>query len=128
MTVRLLGLSRQFWHIWGRGIGDLDDAFLQNGARSWTTLGIEGYRVKRFSRFDLELMTRGRRGSVNQLMAFKTAYVYEALIKQLSRALHDCIEHRLHFSGRTADDIEHVAGGRLILERFLQLGCTRLHL
>src|SRR5262245_44393940 len=113
MTERMLGLSSQFRRIRGRGIRDLNDAFLQDGARSGTTLGIERYRKERFFRFNLELITDGSRGSVNQLMAFEAAYDYEALIKQLCRTIHDLIEYRLHFSGRAANDIEHVTGGRL---------------
>src|SRR6516225_6911193 len=101
---RLLEISHRFRHIWGRGIRDLDDAFLQDGARSGSTLGIEGYRVERFNRFDVLLMTGGRRGSVNQLMSFETDYAYHARIKQPCCAFHDRIEHRLHFSGRAAND------------------------
>ena len=35
--------------------------------------------------------------------------------------LNQLVEHRLQIEGRAADDLEHVGGGRLLLERFAQL-------
>jgi hypothetical protein len=35
--------------------------------------------------------------------------------------LDQCIEHRLQVEGGAADDLEHVGGGGLLLERFAQL-------
>ena len=35
--------------------------------------------------------------------------------------LDQCIEHRLQVEGRAADDLEHVGGGGLLLQRFAQL-------
>src|SRR5262245_29291501 len=43
-----------------------------------------------------------------------------------SRALRDRVEHRLGICRRTADDVEHFAGGSLVFERFLQLPFARL--
>ncbi len=46
---------------------------------------------------------------------------------QALRGLGDRVEHRLNLRGRSADDVEHVAGRRLILQCFLQLlvrACT----
>ena len=33
----------------------------------------------------------------------------------------DCVQHRLHIGGRSADDVEHVAGRGLIFERFFEV-------
>jgi hypothetical protein len=33
-----------------------------------------------------------------------------------------CVQHRLHVSGRAADDVEYVAGRGLVFERFVALG------
>ena len=38
------------------------------------------------------------------------------------------VEDRLHFGWRTADNIEHLARRSLLLQRFLQLARSRLHL
>ena len=37
------------------------------------------------------------------------------------RRLHQRVEHRLQIEGRAADDLEHVGGGGLLLQRFAQL-------
>ena len=41
---------------------------------------------------------------------------------------HDRVEDRLDRCRRAADDIEHLAGGSLVLERFLEIARARLHL
>jgi hypothetical protein len=38
------------------------------------------------------------------------------------------LEHRLQLSRRTGDDLEHLGGCRLLLQRLAQLACSRLHL
>ena len=38
------------------------------------------------------------------------------------------VEHRLQIEGRAADDLKHVGGGGLLLQRFAQVVCARLHL
>ena len=38
------------------------------------------------------------------------------------------IEHCLQIEGRPADDLQHVCGGGLLLQRFRQLARARLHL
>ena len=47
---------------------------------------------------------------------------------QARRRLHDSVEDRLELRWRAADDVQHVACGRLVLERLLQLPRARLHL
>src|SRR5262249_49854461 len=37
-------------------------------------------------------------------------------IAQWGRRLHQCVEHRLQIEGRTADHLEHVGGGGLLLQ------------
>ena len=39
----------------------------------------------------------------------------------------DFIEHWLQLAGRTRDDLQHLAGGSLVVERLLQLARARLH-
>src|SRR5262249_37929957 len=43
-------------------------------------------------------------------------------------ALYDCIEHRLHVSGRAADDTEHLGRSRLMLQCFPQFCIALLDL
>jgi hypothetical protein len=38
-----------------------------------------------------------------------------------SRRFDYCVQHRLHIGGRAADDVEHVAGRRLVFERFFEV-------
>ena len=42
-------------------------------------------------------------------------------LAQLRRGFDQCIEHRLQIEGRAADDLEHVGGGGLLLQRLAQL-------
>ena len=42
-------------------------------------------------------------------------------LAQSRRRLDQRIEHRLQVEGRAADDLEHVGGGGLLLQRFAQL-------
>ena len=42
-------------------------------------------------------------------------------LAQLCGRLDQRIEHRLQIEGRTADDLEHVGGGGLLLQQFAQL-------
>src|SRR5262245_64792369 len=42
-------------------------------------------------------------------------------LAQSSRRLHQRVQHRLQIEGRAADDLEHVGGGGLLLQRFAQL-------
>ena len=42
-------------------------------------------------------------------------------LAQASSRLHQRIEYRLQIEGRAADDLEHVGGGGLLLQRFAQL-------
>ena len=42
-------------------------------------------------------------------------------IAQPRRRLHQRIEHSLQVEGRTADDLQHICGGGLLLQRFAQL-------
>ena len=42
-------------------------------------------------------------------------------LAQSRRRLDQRIEHRLQIEGRAADDLEHVGGGGLLLQRFAQL-------
>ena len=39
-------------------------------------------------------------------------------VTQPRRRLDQCIEHGLQIEGRPADDLEHVGGGGLLLQRF----------
>src|SRR5262249_8633008 len=39
-----------------------------------------------------------------------------------------CIEHGLQIEGRAADDLEHVGGGGLLLQRLRQIAIARLQL
>jgi len=48
-------------------------------------------------------------------------------IAQPSGRFHQRVEHGLQIEGRTADDLEHVGGGGLLLQRFAQLGGALLH-
>src|SRR5262245_46176508 len=43
------------------------------------------------------------------------------------RRLGERIEHRLQIEGRAADDLAHVGGGSLLLQRFGELARARLH-
>ena len=47
---------------------------------------------------------------------------------QPRRRLDQRVEHRLQIEGRAADDLEHVGGGGLLLQRFGQIVGARLHL
>ena len=38
------------------------------------------------------------------------------------------VEHRLKFAGRTGDDLQHLGGGGLLLQRLGELARARLHL
>ena len=49
-------------------------------------------------------------------------------LAETRRRLDDGVEHRLQLAGRAADDVEHVAGRGLVLERLRQLARARLHL
>src|SRR5262249_40152113 len=44
-----------------------------------------------------------------------------------SRRLGERVEHRLQIEGRAADDLEHVGGGSLLLQRFGELARACLH-
>ena len=47
---------------------------------------------------------------------------------QARRRLHERVEHGLQVEGRAADDLEHVGGRGLLLQRFTQVFRARLHL
>ncbi len=49
-------------------------------------------------------------------------------LAQPCRRLERGLEHRLQIEGRAADDLEHIGGGGLLLQRFGQLARARLHL
>ena len=42
-------------------------------------------------------------------------------IDQLAAALEDLVEHRLRVGDRAADDLQHLGGGGLLLQRLLRL-------
>ena len=46
---------------------------------------------------------------------------------QARRRLHERVEHRLQIKSRAADDLEHIGGCGLLLQRFLQLARPLLH-
>ena len=47
-------------------------------------------------------------------------------LAQTRRRLDEGVEHRLQIEGRAADDLEHVGGGGLLLQRFAQIVCALL--
>ncbi len=49
-------------------------------------------------------------------------------LAQPSRRFHQRVEHGLQIEGRAADDLQHVGGGGLLLQRLGQLLRARLHL
>src|SRR5207342_1838747 len=53
--------------------------------------------------------------------ALRSAYRHRVRLAQLGGRPDEGIEHRLEVEGRAADDLEHVGGGGLLLERFAQL-------
>ena len=54
-------------------------------------------------------------------VAFRTMDRCHVGLAQSGRRLDQRIEHRLQIEGRAADDLEHVGGGGLLLQRFAQL-------
>src|SRR6516165_9515535 len=61
----------------------------------------------------------GRRGIVT--VAFRTEDLSPIRLAQPRRRLDQRLENRLQIEGRAADDLEHVGGGRLLLQRLAQL-------
>src|SRR5262249_16036747 len=49
-----------------------------------------------------------------------SAYDDHIRLTQPRRRFDQCVEHRLQLKGRAADDLEHVSGGGLLLQRFTQ--------
>src|SRR5262245_43187102 len=49
-------------------------------------------------------------------------------LAQMRRRLDQSVKHRLQIEGRAADDLEHVGGGGLLLQRFGEIACARLQL
>ena len=47
---------------------------------------------------------------------------------QPSRQFGQCVEHGLQIEGRAADNLEHIGGGGLLLQRFGQIVGACLHL
>ena len=53
---------------------------------------------------------------------------HEGRAAQLARRFRERRQHRLQIEGRTADDLEHIGGRGLLLQRFLEVARLRLHL
>ena len=67
------------------------------------------------------IMRYGTRMSArNHVVALAESQHHVVDPANLSRALDDGVEHRLHVRGRAADDAEHLGRRRLMLQRFAQ--------
>src|SRR5262245_11276850 len=54
-------------------------------------------------------------------VALRSTYDDRVRLAKARRRFHECVEHRLQIEGRAADDLEHVGGGGLLLQRLAQL-------
>src|SRR5215471_6768503 len=55
------------------------------------------------------------------IFALRSTYVHRVRLTQAGGRLDKCIEHGLQIESRAADDLEHVSGSGLLLQRFTQL-------
>ena len=63
---------------------------------------------------------RTRDKAVDLALAYCDPYGFDA--EKPGGRFDYCVQHRLHIGGRAADDVEHVAGRGLVLERLVALG------
>ena len=66
-------------------------------------------------------------GSLFELLSYlahATKQPHMVGVAKSGRRLGQRIEHGLQIEGRAADDLEHVGGGRLLLQRFGQIVCA----
>src|SRR6266702_8879811 len=113
---RLTGPIRVFWI--DQNVGDMNDfAFKQDAPRYRST--VDPSRVtcdelgvvtrKPVARFEVESFT------------FRSTYDHRVRLAQAGGRVDESIEHRLEIEGRTADNLEHLGGRGLLLQRFPQL-------
>src|SRR6266403_2122257 len=62
------------------------------------------------------------RGEMFEKLSHWARYGRHVRLAQSRRGFDQRVEHRLQIECRAADDLEHVSGGRLLLQRFPQLG------
>src|SRR5262249_18007896 len=66
--------------------------------------------------------------NVPEYIAFVEQQVAEAGLADANSVLKHCPENWLQFTRPTADDLEHIRGGGLLLQRFTEIARARLHL
>jgi hypothetical protein len=73
----------------------------------------------------LKLLGKTVAGDQVMNLTLTTEYECAISIAKARRRLDERVEHRLQIESRTADDLEHVGGGGLLLQRFGEIGCAR---
>src|SRR5262249_24440271 len=106
-------------------IFDVDDAPLEGDARRGTlSSGRDGVPIEKG-----RLVSRDRVGSHHPELTTIEAPDQSVLgLAQANRALRQRVEHRLQIGRRPSDDLEELAGRRLLLERDSQLAVAGLQL
>src|SRR5262249_1835117 len=66
--------------------------------------------------------------NVPEYIAFVEQQVAETGLADANSVLKHSLKHWLQFTRRTADDLEHICGGGLLLQRFTQIARARLPL
>jgi hypothetical protein len=74
----------------------------------------------------------GRRRTVQrgdaEAISLAKVQITELGLTEACRVRQQCLEHGLQVAGRAADNAEHFEGGRLLLQRFVQLMSTAVEL
>src|SRR5262249_7646112 len=102
----------------GQNVVDMNDfAFEQDPPRHYTSVDSSRVTCNELGKFVRDPVGRLEvEGS-----AFRSTQDYGVCLAQLCRRFDQRVEHRLQIEGRAADDLEHVGGGGLLLQRFPQL-------
>src|SRR5262245_13391390 len=108
--MRVLGIAQN--------VEDMNDFALKQNASGYRS-SVESKRVTcgELSEFRREPIARFE---VEELAPW-SAYGHRVGLAQPRRRLHQRVEHDLQIEGRAADDLKHVRGGGLLLQRLAQL-------
>src|SRR5215471_17094371 len=110
-----------------RYVGDFDDPSLQHSARRWRAFRIEwDWEGHSPHLLDPICVACGGACTPENLVTFANRDGCSTGVEQLGRTPDDGIEHWLHVSCRTADNVQHGAGRGLVFEGFLQFAFAYL--
>src|SRR5262249_37773960 len=102
----------------GQNIGDMNDlAFKQDAPRYRRSVDSSGVSGDELGVFTREPVARFEVVS----FALRSTYGYHVRLAKARCRLNKRVQNGLQIEGRAADDLEHVGGGGLLLQRFAQL-------